>query len=141
MTQYNKSRNLSLTALITTNQEFFGAQRQDDGAIVIRTSSVENNRTLTTYRTNPSGSRLEVINAGKPNFDPRKRPYYKIPVQQREATWGKVFPQISGKTMYIAPGKALYNSEGELQGVWMASLNLSMVGNYALIKIRISRVV
>jgi len=55
LTQYNKSRNLSLTALITTNQEFFGAQRQDDGVIVIRTSSVENNRTLTTYRTNPSG--------------------------------------------------------------------------------------
>jgi hypothetical protein len=44
-------RNLSLTALITTNQEFFGAERQDDGAIVSRTSDVENNRALTTYRT------------------------------------------------------------------------------------------
>jgi len=122
--------NLSLTALITTNQEFFGAERQDDGAIVIRTSEVENNRALRTYRTNSSGSRLEVINAGKPNFDPRKRPYYKIPVQQREATWGKVFPHITGKTMYIAPGKPIYNSAGDLQGVWMASLNLSMIGDF-----------
>ena len=43
-------RNLSLTALITTNQEFFGAERQDDGAIVIRTSEEENNRALTTYQ-------------------------------------------------------------------------------------------
>jgi hypothetical protein len=107
--------------LITTNQEFFGAQRQDDGAIVIRTSEGENNRALTTYRTNSSGERLSVINAGKPNFDPRQRPYYKIPVQQSEATWGKVFPHVSGKTMYIAPGKPIYNWAGELQGVWMAS--------------------
>ena len=127
--------------MITTNQEFFGAERQDDGAIAIRTSDVENNRALRTYRTNSRGSLLEVINAGKPNFDPRKRPYYKIPVPQREATWGKVFPHVTGKTMYIAPGKPIYNWAGDLQGVWMASLNLSMVGNYALIKIRISRVV
>ena len=123
-------RNLSLTALITTNQEFFGAERQDDGAIMIRTSEGENNRALTTYRTNSSGERLSVINAGKPNFDPRKRPYYKIPIQQKEATWGKVFPHITGKTMYIAPGKPIYNWAGELQGVWMASLNLSMIGDF-----------
>ncbi|EGK84855.1 HAMP domain-containing protein [Microcoleus vaginatus PCC 9802] len=122
--------NLSLTAFITTNQEFFGAERQDDSAIVIRTSEVENNRALTTYRTNSIGSRLEVINAGKPNFDPRKRPYYTIPAQQRQATWGKVFPHITGKTMYIAPGKPIYNRAGELQGVWMASLNLSMIGDF-----------
>ncbi len=121
--------NLSLTAFVTSNQEFFGAERQD-GAIAIRTSEVENNRALTTYRTNSTGDRLEVINAGKPNFDPRKRPYYKIPVQQRQATWGKVFPHITGKTMYIAPGKPIYNSAGELQGVWMASLNLSMIGDF-----------
>jgi hypothetical protein len=127
--------------LITTNQELFGAGRPDDGAIAIRTSSVENNRALRTYRTNSRGERLEVISAGKPNFDPRKRPYYKIPVQQREATWGKEFPRITGKTMYIAPGKPIYNWAGELQGVWMASLNLSMIGDSALIKRRISRVV
>ncbi|MEG4396284.1 ATP-binding protein [Microcoleus sp. BROC3] len=121
--------NLSLTALVTSNQEFFGAERQD-GAIVIRTSEVENNRALTTYRTNSIGDRLEVINAGKPNFDPRKRPYYTIPVQQRQATWGKVFPHITGKTMYIAPGQPLYNRAGDLEGVWMASLNLSMIGDF-----------
>ncbi|MEG4799616.1 ATP-binding protein [Microcoleus sp. ARI1-B5] len=121
--------NLSLTAFVTTNQEFFGAERQD-GAIAIRTSEVENNRALTTYRTNSSGDRLEVINAGKPNFDPRQRPYYTIPVQQRQATWGKVFPHITGKTMYIAPGQPIYNGAGELQGVWMASLNLSMIGDF-----------
>lgn len=121
--------NLSLTAFVTTNQEFFGAERQD-GAIAIRTSEVENNRALTTYRTNPSGDRLEVINAGKPNFDPRKRPYYTIPTQRRQATWGKVFPHITGKTMYIAPGQPIYNPAGELQGVWMASLNLSMIGDF-----------
>ncbi|WP_333197702.1 ATP-binding protein [Microcoleus sp. S28C3] len=123
-------RNLSLTAFITTNQEFFGAERQDDGAIVIRTSEVESNRALITYRTNSSGDRLEVISAGEPNFEPHQRPYYKIPVQQREATWGKVFRHVSGKTMYIAPGKPIYNQAGELQGVWMASLNLSMIGDF-----------
>ena len=112
--------------MITTNQEFFGAQRQDDGAIVIRTSSVENNRALRSYRTNSRGDRLEVINAGKANFDPRQRPY-KILVQQREATWGKVFPHITGKTMYIAPGKPIYNWAGDLQGAWMASLNLGIM--------------
>ncbi|MBE9121603.1 HAMP domain-containing protein [Tychonema sp. LEGE 07199] len=121
--------NLSLTAFVTTNQEFFGAERQD-GAIAIRTSEVENNRALTTYRTNSNGDRLEVINAGKPNFDPRQRSYYMIPTQRKQATWGKVFPHITGKTMYIAPGQPIYNSARELQGVWIASLNLSMIGDF-----------
>jgi hypothetical protein len=43
--------------------------------------------------------------------------------------------------MYIAPGKPIYNWAGELQGVWMASLNLSIIGDSALLKRRISRLV
>ena len=31
---------------------------------------------------------------------------------------------------YIAPGKPIYNWAGDLQGVWMASLNLSMIGDF-----------
>ncbi len=129
---------LSLTAFVTANQEFFGAERQDDGQIVIRTSEVENNRALTTYKTSSDGDRREVINAGKPNFDPRKRPYYTIPVEKGRAFWGKVFPHITGKTMYIAPGQPIYSQTGELQGVWLSSLNLAMFGDF-LSKVKIGK--
>src|SRR4028119_1630843 len=40
---------VAATAFVTANQEVFTAERQDDGAIVIRASEVENNYTLTTY--------------------------------------------------------------------------------------------
>ncbi|MEG4456080.1 adenylate/guanylate cyclase domain-containing protein [Microcoleus sp. N9_A1] len=129
---------IAAAAFVTPNQEFFAGERQDDGAIVIRTSEVENNHTLTTYTASPEGERQEIINAGKPNFDPRKRPYYKIPVQQKQAVWAKLYPHITGKYLYIAAGKPLYTKTGELQGVWMTSLNLVMFGDF-LSKLKIGK--
>ncbi|WP_232251354.1 adenylate/guanylate cyclase domain-containing protein [Oscillatoria acuminata] len=121
---------VAAAAFVTPNQEFFAGERQDDGEIVIRTSEVENNHTLTTYTTSPEGERREIINAGNPNFDPRKRPYYQIPVQQKQAVWAKLYPHITGKYLYIAAGKPIYTQTGDLQGVWMTSLNLVMFGDF-----------
>ncbi|MEG4997623.1 adenylate/guanylate cyclase domain-containing protein [Microcoleus sp. B4-D4] len=129
---------IAAAAFVTPNQEFFAGERQDDGEIVIRTSEVENNHTLTTYTTSPSGERREIINAGKPNFDPRNRPYYKIPVQQKQAVWAKLYPHITGKYLYIAASKPIYTQTGTLQGVWMASLNLVMFGDF-LSKLKIGK--
>ncbi|MEG4440208.1 adenylate/guanylate cyclase domain-containing protein [Microcoleus sp. AT9_B5] len=121
---------VAAAAFVTPNQEFFAGERQDDGAIVIRTSEVENNHTLTTYTASPQGERREIINAGKPNFDPRNRPYYKIPVEQKQAVWAKLYPHITGKYLYIAAGKPIYTQTGDIQGVWMTSLNLIMFGDF-----------
>ena len=121
---------VAAAAFVSPNQEFFAGERQDNGAIVIRASEVENNHTLTTYTASPEGERREITNAGKPNFDPRKRPYYKIPVQQKQAVWAKLYPHITGKYLYIAAGKPIYTKTGDLQGVWMTSLNLVMFGDF-----------
>ncbi|MEG5062886.1 adenylate/guanylate cyclase domain-containing protein [Microcoleus sp. B3-A4] len=129
---------VAATVFVPTNQEFFGAERQDDGAIVIRASEVENNHTLTTYTTSPEGERREITNAGKPNWDPRKRPYYKIPVQKKQAVWGTVYPHITGEFLYLAAGKPIYTKTGDLQGVWMTSLNLVMFGDF-LSKLKIGK--
>ncbi|MEG4108283.1 adenylate/guanylate cyclase domain-containing protein [Microcoleus sp. S13_C5] len=129
---------VAAAAFVSPNQEFFAGERQDDGAIVIRTSEVENNHTLTTYTASPQGERREIINAGKPNFDPRKRPYYKIPVQQKQAVWAKLYPHITGKYLYIAAGKPIYTKTGDIQGVWMTSLNLVMFGDF-LSKLKIGK--
>lgn len=129
---------IAATTFVTVNQESFGAERQDDGAIVIRTSEVENNHTMTTYTASPQGERREITNAGKPNFDPRKRPYYKIPVQKKQAVWGTVYPHITGKALYIAAGKPIYTKTGDLQGVWMTNLNLVMFGDF-LSKLKIGK--
>ncbi|MBE9185791.1 HAMP domain-containing protein [Microcoleus sp. LEGE 07076] len=126
------------TAFVTPNQEFFAAERQDDGEIVIRTSEVENNHTLTTYTTTPEGKRREIINAGEPNFDPRNRPYYKIPVQQKQAFWGTVVPHITGEALYLAAGKPIYTKTGNVRGTWMTNLNLVMFGDF-LSKLKIGK--
>jgi PAS domain S-box-containing protein len=129
---------VAAAAFVTPNQEFFAGERQDDGTLVIRTSEVKNNHTLTTYTASPEGERREIINAGKPNFDPRKRPYYKIPVQQKQACWAKLYPHITGKYLYIAAGKPIYTKTGDLQGVWMTSLNMVMFGDF-LSKLKIGK--
>jgi adenylate cyclase len=129
---------VAAAAFVTPDREFFAGERQDDGTIVIRTSEVENNHTLTTYTASPEGERREITNAGKPNFDPRKRPYYKIPVQQKQAVWAKLYPHITGKYLYIAAGKPIYTKTGDLQGVWMTSLNLVMFGDF-LSKLKIGK--
>ncbi|CBN54727.1 MULTISPECIES: adenylate/guanylate cyclase domain-containing protein [Kamptonema] len=129
---------VAAAAFVTPNQEFFAGERQDDGEIVIRTSEIENNHTLTTYTVSPGGERREITNAGKPNFDPRNRPYYKIPVQKKQAVWAKLYPHITGKYLYIAAGKPIYTNSGALQGVWMTSLNLVMFGDF-LSKLKIGK--
>ena len=129
---------VAAAAFVSPNQEFFAGERQDNGAIVIRASEVENNHTLTTYTASPEGERREITNAGKPNFDPRKRPYYKIPVQQKQAVWAKLYPHITGKYLYIAAGKPIYTKTGNFQGVWMTSLNLVMFGDF-LSKLKIGK--
>ncbi|MEG4588708.1 adenylate/guanylate cyclase domain-containing protein [Microcoleus sp. MOSTC5] len=129
---------VAAAAFVTPNQEFFAGERQDNGAIVIRASEVENNHTLTTYTASPEGERREIINAGNPNFDPRNRPYYKIPVQQKQAVWAKLYPHITGKYLYIAAGKPIYTKTGDIQGVWMTSLNLVMFGDF-LSKLKIGK--
>ncbi|WP_442923319.1 adenylate/guanylate cyclase domain-containing protein [Microcoleus sp. A2-D3] len=129
---------VAAAAFVTPNQEFFAGERQDDGTIVIRASEVENNHTLTTYTSSPEGERREITNAGKSNFDPRKRPYYKIPVQQKQAVWAKLYPHITGKYLYIAAGKPIYTKTGEFQGVWMTSLNMVMFGDF-LSKLKIGK--
>ena len=129
---------VAATAFVTPNQELFAGERQDDGTIVIRASEVENNYSLTTYTASPEGERREITNAGKPNFDPRKRPYYTIPVQQKRAFWGKVYPHITGKALYIAAGKPIYTKTGDLLGVWVTNLNLVMFGDF-LSKLKIGK--
>lgn len=121
---------INLTAFVNPDREFIGAERQDDGTLTIRVSDASTNYALTTYATNSSGDRQQVLNAGKSDFDPRQRPYYSIPVEQRRMKWGKVFPHITGKTLYIATGKPVYDSGDSLQGVWMASLNLAVIGDF-----------
>lgn len=129
---------VAATVFVTAAGEFFGAERQDDGAIVIRASEVENNHTVTTYTASPEGERREITNAGKPNFDPRKRPYYNISVQQKKAVWGTVYPHITGKALYIAAAKPIYTKTGDLLGVWMTNLNLVMFGDF-LSKLKIGK--
>ena len=129
---------IAATGFVTPNQEIFAAERQDNGAIVIRASEAENNYTLITYTASPQGERREITNTGKPNFDPRKRPYYKIPVQQKKASWGTVYPHITGKALYIAAGKPTYTKTGDLLGVWMTNLNLVMFGDF-LSKLKIGK--
>lgn len=129
---------VAATGFVSANQEFFGAERQDGGELVIRVSEVENNYTLTTYTTSPEGERREITNAGKPNWDPRKRPYYKIPVQQKQAVWGTVYPHITGEFLYISAGKPIYTKTGDLLGVWMTNLNLVMFGD-CLSKLKIGK--
>jgi adenylate cyclase len=129
---------VALAAFVAPNQEYFAGSREDDGTLVIRASEVETNYTLITYTASPEGERREIINTGKPNFDPRKRSYYTIPVQQKQAFWGKVFPHITGKYLYIGAGKPIYTKTGDIQGLWMTSLNMVMFGNF-LSKLKIGK--
>ncbi|MCT7980157.1 adenylate/guanylate cyclase domain-containing protein [Laspinema olomoucense] len=121
---------VATTVFVAANQEMFLGERQDDGQLVIRASEVETNYAVITYTASPEGERRKIINVGKPNFDPRKRSYYTIPVQQKQAFWGKVFSHVTGKYLYIGAGKPIYTKTGDLQGVWMTSLNLVMFGDF-----------
>lgn len=120
---------ITLTGFANPNRDLISAERLHNGSLTIRVSGKSTGYELRTHTTNSQGDRLKIINTGK-NYDPRIRPWYKIPVQKGQSSWGDIYPHITGQTLYLGAGLPVYNQKGNLEGVLLTNLDLLQIGNF-----------
>ncbi len=108
----------------TVNGEYYGARRNEDGAIEIMKNNAETGGESWYYSANSDMSAGEITeNAG--SFDPRTRDWYKAAIQSENATFSPVYKHFVIDDLAISVSKAVYDEEGTLMGVLGTHLLLS----------------
>jgi signal transduction histidine kinase/DNA-binding response OmpR family regulator len=116
-------KKVTAIAFANPKKEVVTAERQLNGALTIRVSGPLTGYELRTYTTNGQGDRLNVINVGK-NYSPLRRSWYNIPVQTHKPSWSRIYPHVTGETLYLGTGHPVYGRKGQLEGVLLANLNV-----------------
>lgn len=91
------------------------------------------------YRVDRQGNRIEQLNA-VPQYDPRRRPWYKAAVQAGRATWSEIYAFIgeANEGLTITAVKPFYQRSGQLAGVTAVDLYLNDISRF-LEQLSISR--
>ncbi|WP_287250723.1 MULTISPECIES: cache domain-containing protein [unclassified Moorena] len=136
---------LTFTGLGLENKDNLGAERLDDGTLILRVSTKASNHIFYSYSTNESGERCSAVLGEIPisdcikkrqeildsiKFDPRTRPWYKTAVKAGRSTWSEIYPNTAGITAYLGASMPFYDKQDQLQGVLLTNINLSQIGNF-----------
>ncbi|MGB3616399.1 MAG: ATP-binding protein [Elainellaceae cyanobacterium] len=81
------------------------------------------------YRAAADGSRQERIDIF-PNFDARRRPWYKAPAQSGEARWSDIYLYVGEPLLGIAASTPVVDQAGQLRGVMATDLVLTKIGDF-----------
>ena len=111
----------------SVNGEFVGLAINDDKTI--RYQVTEFSKTLKTYDINSNGDRHEFIKAS-PNYDPRQRPWYRVPYQARKAAWTDIYAWVNPPTLAITLGEPYYDRAGNFQGIIATDLSIAQISEF-----------
>ncbi|MGJ3248213.1 MAG: PAS domain S-box protein [Elainellaceae cyanobacterium] len=120
---------LSYVALGTQDGEYAGAQRLDDGEIVLDILEQSPMRSLNTWQVDNQGNRL-LMTKTSPNYDPRLRPWYAAAVEAGKPVWTDIYPYFTNQRLAISANQPIYDENGTLLGVASADLTLSQISEF-----------
>lgn len=128
-TQMQRFKTVSYISLGTEQAEYVGVERMDNGSLHIEVSDRSTGRNFQTYALNQKGDRTQLLQS-KPNYDPRKRAWYKTAVAAKQPVWTDIYTYFSTQKLTITADQALYDAQGKLVGVTAADLVLSQIGDF-----------
>ncbi|MDY6940464.1 MAG: ATP-binding protein [Cyanobacteriota bacterium] len=126
--QLNIFETLTFTGLGLENQDNLGAERFDGNQLTLRISTAASNHIFSTYSTDETGNKLEVLRSIP--FDPRTRPWYRAAVDARSPVWSEIYSNTAGITAYLGASTPFYDTDDRLQGVLLTNINLSQIGDF-----------
>ncbi|MGF1512992.1 MAG: ATP-binding protein [Elainellaceae cyanobacterium] len=85
---------------------------------------------LRMYRTDTEGNRMALAYEGKPNYDPRTRPWYEAGKDSQEGQWTDIFTYSSQPIYVLSAVQAFYDQTGVFQGVAITDLMLSDINAF-----------
>jgi hypothetical protein len=92
--------NLTLTVFGTAQGETYGIRRFKGNEVLLKYSDASTNYAQIYFTRNSKGE-IELKNS-IPNFDPRKRPWYKAAMKIGKHTWTPIFADIVGESLIIS---------------------------------------
>jgi PAS domain S-box-containing protein len=107
-----------------------GASRCPDGSFLVYDTANFTQGTLSTYTTDAEGERL-ATHTQLPHFDARQRPWYAVHAQTRQASWSEIYRLVSQPHgLGLSAGLPYYNTQGQLQGVFVTDIVLSHIDEF-----------
>jgi PAS domain S-box-containing protein len=109
--------------------EFVGIAVNDNGSLNYQVTEFSNS--LRSYSIDGSGYRDQLLRTS-PGYDPRERPWYKIPKQADAPAWTPVYAWVSAPTptLAITLGKPYYDPRGRFRGVLATDLTIAQIGEF-----------
>ncbi|MGJ3251720.1 MAG: PAS domain S-box protein [Elainellaceae cyanobacterium] len=120
---------LSYVALGTQEGEYAGAQRLDDGEVVLDILEQSPMRSLNMWQVDNQGNRL-LLTKTSPNYDPRQRPWYTVAVEAGKPVWTDIYSYFTNQRLAISANQPIYDENGTLLGVASADLTLSQISEF-----------
>lgn len=117
---------LGTIAFASESGDFVGANKTE-GYVTFANESTD--RAIVRYAADEPGNYSQLIRS-RPNYDPRKRSWYKMAQKVGHPTWTPIEPSFSSRRLDATAVYPFYNETGTLQGVFMAEHSLSQIGNF-----------
>ncbi|MBD1907072.1 PAS domain S-box protein [Funiculus sociatus GB2-A5] len=134
----------SVSFIYTGNEQgkFIGAgpvRRDGTLSYIIEVTDGTTNGSYVSYATDNQANRTKKLNV-VPNYDPRRRPWYKAAVQKGKPTWSEIYAFIgeANKGLTITAVNPFSTQSGKLSGVTAVDLYLNDI-NMFLQRLSISR--
>lgn len=128
--QINAFENISYVEVGTEKGDFIGLERMEDGAINLeyKTRRTEGN-SLLTFRLDEQRNR--VSRKVRPDYDPRKRPWYKKAIEAGKPTWSGIYPFFSLPVrLGLTAVRPIHDENGNVVGVLGSDLVLTQISQF-----------
>ncbi|AEJ20077.1 histidine kinase dimerization/phosphoacceptor domain -containing protein [Gracilinema caldarium] len=108
-------RELHIIAAGFNDGEYAEVQRMEDGSIRYGRAGKETGGDLLWFYTTQDGAEME--HARRPDYDPRKRPWYQNAIAAGHITFSEPYHLVSTGNQVIAASLPLYKNNGTVRGV------------------------
>ncbi|MDJ1176788.1 hybrid sensor histidine kinase/response regulator [Roseofilum capinflatum] len=127
--QMQQFETVSYISLGTEQREYVGVQRKADRSFALEVSDRRTDYHFETWTLDGNGQRLERV--GRiPDYDPRKREWYKTGDRAGKAVWTEIYTYFSTQELALTADLPLYDRQGKLIGVTAADLTLTHISNF-----------
>ena len=108
---------------------YVGVDTPASGRRVIQISDASTGFDLITYHTDDDGHITDPLSVA-PDYDPRKRPWYRAPVAAGGPVWSAIYKHFVDPTLQMALSMPIYDPSGNLLGVTTAAVRLSRISDF-----------
>ena len=109
--------------------DFVGVERFADGRVNVRVRDAGTDGIRHSYLAKQPGDRERIIFNQSGAYDPRTRPWYKLAIEQKKATWTPVYVSDARGNLKMTRAMPLYH-KGELTGVVATDVTLTHLSDF-----------